>query len=46
MQVTRQIEDVIDRQMEMIPQLYEICCKLFENDVQELLKEWEYTIAC
>lgn len=38
--------DVIERQMEMIPQLYEICCKLFENDVQELLKEWEYTIAC
>lgn len=38
--------DVIERQMEMIPQLYEICCKLFENDVQELLKEWECTIAC
>lgn len=38
--------DVIDRQMEMIPQLYEVCCKLFENDVKILIEEWECTIAC
>lgn len=38
--------DVIDRQMEMIPQLYEVCCKLFENDVKVLMQEWECTIAC
>ena len=37
--------DLIDRQMHMIPQLYEICCKLFENDVAALMTEWEYTIA-
>ena len=36
--------DLIDRQMNMIPQLYEICCKLFENDVKELMKEWESTL--
>lgn len=38
--------DVIDRQMNMIPQLYEVCCKLFENDVKILVKEWETTIVC
>ena len=38
--------DVIDRQMNMIPQLYEVCCKLFENDVKALMKEWEETIVC
>ncbi|MCC0645473.1 hypothetical protein KGF41_14505 [Clostridioides sp. ZZV14-6150] len=32
--------DYIDREMNMIPQLYEIVCKLFENDVQELKNEW------
>lgn len=37
--------DVIDRQMNMIPQLYEVCCKLFENDVKMLMKEWESTIT-
>ena len=37
--------DLIDRQMHMIPQLYEICCKLFENDVAALMTEWEYTVA-
>ena len=37
--------DVIDRQLHMIPQLYEIACKLFENDVKELRKEWENTIV-
>lgn len=37
--------DVIDRQMEMIPQLYEICCKLYENDVKILMQEWEGTIV-
>lgn len=38
--------DVIDRQMNMIPQLYEVCCKLFENDVKAIMKEWEETIVC
>jgi len=37
--------DVIDRQMNMVPQLYEVCCKLFENDVKILMKEWESTIS-
>lgn len=37
--------DVIDRQMEMIPQLYEVCCKLFENDVKILMQEWENAIV-
>ncbi|HIE4786654.1 TPA: BRO-N domain-containing protein [Clostridioides difficile] len=32
--------DYIDREMNMIPQLYEIACKLFENDVEELKNEW------
>ncbi|HEK5061743.1 TPA: transporter [Clostridioides difficile] len=32
--------DYIDREMNMIPQLYEITCKLFENDVEELKNEW------
>ncbi|HGM3279736.1 TPA: Bro-N domain-containing protein [Clostridioides difficile] len=32
--------DYIDRVMSMIPQLYEITCKLFENDVEELKNEW------
>lgn len=31
--------DYIDRDLNMIPQLYEICCKLFENDVKELVDE-------
>lgn len=38
--------DVIDRQMDMIPQLYEVCCKLFENDFAELRKVWENAITC
>ena len=38
--------DLIDRHMEMIPQLYEVCCKLFENDVKMLREEWESAIAC
>ncbi len=38
--------DVIDRQMHMIPQLYEVCCKLFENDVKVLMEEWENAIIC
>lgn len=37
--------DLIDRQMNMIPQLYEICCKLFESDVQKLRAEWDSTIG-
>lgn len=37
--------DYIDRCMDMIPQLYELTCKLFENDVEQLKKEWEVTIT-
>lgn len=28
----------------LIPETYEIACKLFENDLKELLKEWDSTI--
>lgn len=37
--------DYIDRVMNMIPQLYEIACKLFENDVEQLKAEWELIVA-
>lgn len=37
--------DVIDRQMGMIPNLYEIACKVFENDYDVLMNEWENAIA-
>lgn len=37
--------DVIDRQMGMIPNLYEIACKVFENDYDALMNEWENTIV-
>lgn len=37
--------DLIDRQMNMIPQLYEICCKLFGSDVQKLRTEWDSAIG-
>ena len=36
--------DYIDRGMDMIPELYEITCKLFENDVEELKTEWEHIV--
>lgn len=36
--------DLIDREMNMIPQVYEVACKLFENDFMKLMEEWEYTI--
>ena len=32
--------------MNKIPQLYEVCCKLFESDVKVLMKEWENAMAC
>lgn len=31
--------------MNMIPQLYEIACKLFENDVEKLKAEWDNIIS-
>lgn len=37
--------DYIDREMGMIPQLYEIACKLFENDVDKLKSEWESIVS-
>lgn len=36
--------DLIDRQMNMIPELYEICCKLFENEYNEIMKTWQSAI--
>lgn len=32
--------DYIDKHMNMIPQLYEIACKIFENDLESLKKQW------
>ena len=32
--------DYIDKIMNKIPQLYEICCKIFENDLESLKKDW------
>lgn len=37
--------DYIDRELGMIPQLYETACKLFENDVEKLKAEWESIVA-
>ena len=37
--------DLIDRGMGMTAELFEIACKLFENDVDELKKEWDVTCA-
>lgn len=36
--------DYIDRIMNKIPELYEIACKVFENDLEILKKEWTKTI--
>jgi len=36
--------DYIDRVMNKIPQLYELTCKIFENDVESLKKQWFYII--
>ena len=33
--------DLIEKDLNMIPQLYEIACKLFENDYRNLMKYWE-----
>ena len=30
----------LDRVMNKIPQLYELTCKIFENDVESLKKQW------
>ena len=37
--------DYIDREMGMMPQVYEIACKIFENDVEKLKSEWESVVA-
>jgi prophage antirepressor-like protein len=36
--------DYIERGLKMVPQAYEVCCKLFENDVEELMKEWRVCV--
>lgn len=36
--------DYIERSMKMIPELYELACKLFESDIDTLLEEWSTTI--
>lgn len=30
----------IDKVMNMIPELYELACKIFENDLKTLKEEW------
>lgn len=37
--------DYIDKGMNKIPQLYELCVKIFENDVEKLKKQWFDTIG-
>ena len=37
--------DYIDKVMNKIPQLYELCVKIFENDVEKLKKQWFDTIG-
>lgn len=37
--------DYIERGLHMIPELYELACKLFEGEVDALLDEWSSTIA-
>ena len=37
--------DYIDKVMNKIPQLYEIACKFFENDVEILKKEWDSAVS-
>lgn len=37
--------DYIERGLKMIPQAYEICCKLFENDVAALMEEWSSCVV-
>lgn len=36
--------DYIDRGLEMIPELYQIACKLFESDYNKLVETWSATI--
>lgn len=36
--------DYIDRVMDKIPELYELACKLYENDVEKLKSEWFDTV--
>lgn len=36
--------DYIDRGLEMIPELYQIACKLFESDYNKLIETWSATI--
>lgn len=36
--------DYIDRYMNMIPQIYELACKIFANDVEKLKAEWFDTV--
>ena len=37
--------DYIDRIMNKIPELYEMACKIYENDVEQLKKEWFDTVS-
>lgn len=36
--------EYIDKVLDMIPELYNVACKIFENDIEELKKEWESII--
>ena len=33
--------DYIERELNMVSELYEIACKIFESEVEELKKEWD-----
>ena len=37
--------EYIDKILCKTPELYEMVCKLFENDVNELMKEWKDIIT-
>ena len=34
------VVDYVDRELNMIPELYELACKLFESDFKKMIQEW------
>lgn len=34
------VVDYVDRELHMIPELYELACKLFESDFKKMIQEW------
>lgn len=37
--------DYVDRKLNMIPEMYDIACKLFESDVEKLVEEWKSVLV-